>query len=161
MLRRLGCLRFLPFSLYTTKNSLWYAKDRLAMRALTGTKNPDGPADPIICHPDVRKMLLTQKAISEGGRAMLYECALLSDQLSDAAAGGDEVAHKHIDDRMGFLTPILKGFLTELGCEAANLGIQVRLCSFHIFHVVVVMWDSSVHTVLLSAGWMRVGVGGV
>ena len=54
-----------------------YAKERLAMRSLTGDKNPDGPADPIIVHADVRKNLLVQKAIVEGGRSMIYECAWL------------------------------------------------------------------------------------
>jgi len=107
------------------QNSLWYAKDRLAMRSLTGTKNPDGPADAIIEHPDVRRMLLTMKAFSEGARSMIYECALLQDKLTDASRAGDTKEHAKIDDRMGFLTPILKGFLTEIGVDAANMGIQV------------------------------------
>merc|ERR1711871_677668 len=107
------------------QNSIWYAKDRLAMRSLTGDKNPDGPADPIIVHPDVRKNLLTQKVIAEGGRSMVYECARLADKMVDAENAGDTKTWKKIDDRMGFLTPILKGFLTEAGCEAANLGIQI------------------------------------
>lgn len=107
------------------QGSLWYAKDRLAMRSLTGIKNKDGPADPIIEHPDVRKMLLTMKAISEGGRSMIYECAMLQDKMSEAEYAGDTAGVKKIDDRMGFLTPVLKGFLTEAGVEAANLGIQV------------------------------------
>lgn len=107
------------------QNALWYAKERLAMRALTGPTNPDGAADPIISHPDVRRMLLSMKAFSEGARSMIYECALLQDQLTEAQANGDEAAAKAIDDRMGFLTPILKGFLTEIGVDAANMGIQV------------------------------------
>lgn len=107
------------------QNALWYAKDRCSMRSLTGTKNPAGPADPIICHPDVRKMLLTQKCISEGGRAMLFDCGLLADVMADAASSGNDELHKQMDDDMGFVTPILKGFLTELGVEAANIGIQV------------------------------------
>jgi len=107
------------------QNSLWYAKDRLAMRSLTGKKNPDGPADAIIEHPDVRKMLLTQKAIAEGARSMIYECSLLQDTMSEAELAGDAKKVKAVDDRMGFITPILKGFLTEMGVEAANLGIQV------------------------------------
>lgn len=107
------------------QNSLWYAKDRLAMRSLTGIKNPKGPADAIIEHPDVRRMLLTMKAFSEGGRSMIYECALLQDKMTDAARVGDEKTVRKIDDRMGFLTPILKGFLTEIGIDAANMGIQV------------------------------------
>lgn len=107
------------------QNALAYAKERLAMRSLTGPKNPSGPADPIICHPDVRKMLLTQKCIAEGGRSMIYECAQLADKMEEAKAAGDDKLRKKIDERLAFLTPILKGFLTERGVEAANLGIQI------------------------------------
>src|SRR5690554_7713778 len=57
------------------QGALKYAKERLAMRALSGVKNPEGPADPIIVHPDVRRMLLTQKAFAEGGRALIYFAA--------------------------------------------------------------------------------------
>ena len=95
------------------------------MRALSGTKEPDRMADPIIHHPSVRTMLLTQKAYSEGGRSMTYECAQLADQMVDAEAAGDTKLAKELDERLGFLTPILKGFLTEAGKEAADLGIQV------------------------------------
>ena len=107
------------------QNSVWYARERLSMRALTGTQNPAGPADPIIAHPDVRRMLLTMKAIASGGRSMIFECAMLADHLKEAEATGDIAEAARIDDRLGFLTPILKGFLTERGIEAANLGIQV------------------------------------
>ena len=102
--------------------SLPYVKERLSMRSLTGKKFPEKEADPIIVHPDVRKMLLTQKAISEGGRAMIYYAAKILDELEQCE---DEQASKVLDDKLGFLTPILKGFLTELGFESANLGIQV------------------------------------
>ena len=95
------------------------------MRSLTGPKNPSGPADPIIVHPDVRRMLLTMKAVAEGGRAMVYECALLTDLMMEAQLKGDEKGVKGVDDKMGFLTPILKGFLTEVGIEAASMGVQV------------------------------------
>ncbi|KNC80678.1 acyl-CoA dehydrogenase [Sphaeroforma arctica JP610] len=115
-----GCAAELSYQL-----ALDYAKERLAMRSLSGIKNPDGPADPIIVHPDVRKNLLFQKAISEGARSMITECCLLWDNMADAEAAGDTKAARKIDDRMGFLTPILKGFLTEVGCEAANKGIQI------------------------------------
>jgi alkylation response protein AidB-like acyl-CoA dehydrogenase len=107
------------------QGALWYAKDRLAMRSLTGVKNEDGPADPIIVHPDVRKMLLTQRCIAEAGRSMVYECALLNDHKMEAEANGDAAEVKRIEGQMHFLTPILKGFLTEVGVEAANLGIQI------------------------------------
>jgi len=61
------------------QGSLEYSKDRLAMRSLSGPKNPDGAADPIIVHPDVRRMLMTQKALAEGGRAMIYYAAQQAD----------------------------------------------------------------------------------
>jgi hypothetical protein len=106
------------------QNSLWYCKERKSMRALSGTKMPDAVADPIIWQPSVRTMLLTQKAVSEGGRSMLYECAKLGDQMQVCKDAGDEAGAHAIDERLGFLTPILKGFLTEAGKEAADLGIQ-------------------------------------
>ncbi|GGZ58316.1 acyl-CoA dehydrogenase C-terminal domain-containing protein [Paraglaciecola chathamensis] len=104
------------------QNSLLYAKDRLSMRALTGKKCPDKVADPIIVHPDVRKMLMTQKAISEGGRAMIYYTAKIVDEIEMAKT---EEARKVADDRLGFITPILKAFLTEMGCESTSHGMQV------------------------------------
>jgi len=103
------------------QGALEYARDRLAMRSLTGPKNPDGPADPIIVHPDVRRMLLTQKAIAEGSRAMLYYLA----QLGDIHDRGDEARAKEADDLMALLTPIAKAFVTEAGYEAANHGVQI------------------------------------
>jgi len=106
------------------QNSLWYTKERRSMRALSGTKEPDQVADAIIHQPSVRTMLLTQKAILEGGRSMLYECAKVADRMSDCEAAGDEKGAKLHDERLAFLTPILKGFLTEAGKEAADLGIQ-------------------------------------
>ena len=94
------------------------------MRAPSGTKEPDAVADLIIHHPAVRTMLLTQKAIAEGGRSMVYECAKVADHMQDAEAAGDAKAAKECDERLAFLTPILKGFLSEMGKEAADLGIQ-------------------------------------
>ena len=104
------------------QNSLAYAKERLSMRSLSGKKCPDKVADPIIVHPDVRRLLMTQKAISEGGRAMIYYTAKLVDDLEFAKT---PEARKIADDRLGFITPILKAFLTEAGLESANLGLQV------------------------------------
>jgi len=104
------------------QNALAYAKERLSMRSLSGTKNPDGVADPIIVHPDVKKMLMTQKAIAEGGRAMIYYAAKLVDIIESS---DDEKAKKRADYRLGFITPILKAFLTEAGLECANHGVQV------------------------------------
>lgn len=104
------------------QGALAYAKDRLAMRSLTGPKAPEKAADPIIVHPDVRRMLLTQKAFAEGGRALVY---LTAQQNDIVKKGEDEEARKAADELLGFLTPIAKAFLTETGLEAANLGMQV------------------------------------
>jgi alkylation response protein AidB-like acyl-CoA dehydrogenase len=104
------------------QNSLLYAKERLSMRSLTGTKKPDLVADPIVVHPDVRKMLMTQKAITEGGRAMIYYTAKIVD---DIEMQKDEKLRRKADNRLGFITPILKAFLTELGSESANHGLQI------------------------------------
>jgi len=99
-----------------------YARERLAMRSISGVKNPDGPADAIVEHPDVRRMLLTQRAIAEGGRAMVTYAS----QFADVYRGGKTQDAKAIaEGRLGFCTPILKGFITELGVEAANHGVQV------------------------------------
>ena len=103
------------------QGALEYARERLSMRSLTGPKNPDGPADPIIVHPDVRRMLLTQRAIAEGSRAMLYYLA----QLGDIVEKGSAVDAKQADDLMALLTPIAKAFVTETGFEAANHGVQI------------------------------------
>ena len=107
------------------QGALPYAKDRRSMRALSGKKEPENKADALIWHPDVRRMLLTQKAIAEGGRAMIYGVLQLGDHMFNAAAEGDQAKYKEYDNKLGFFTPILKGFLTEMGLEAANLGVQV------------------------------------
>jgi len=104
------------------QGALIYAKERLAMRALSGPKAPEKEADPIIVHPDVRRMLLTQKAFAEGGRALLYYLSMQGDIVE---YGSDEEAKKLADDLMAFLTPIAKAFCTETGLEAANHGVQV------------------------------------
>lgn len=103
------------------QKSLAYAKDRLQMRSVTGPKNPDGPADPIIVHPDVRRMLLTQKALSEGGRMMLCYTGKLVDIIDHSL---DAEACSAAEDMLSFMTPIAKAFLTETGCESANLALQ-------------------------------------
>jgi len=104
------------------QGALAYAKDRLAMRSLTGPKAPEKPADPIIVHPDVRRMLLTQKAFAEGGRALAY---LTAQQADIVKVSESEEERKAADELLGFLTPIAKAFLTEAGYEATNLGVQV------------------------------------
>ncbi|HUR40652.1 MAG TPA: acyl-CoA dehydrogenase C-terminal domain-containing protein [Verrucomicrobiae bacterium] len=107
------------------QGALAYAKDRRSMRALSGKKEPDKVADAIIHHADVRRMLMTQKAIAEGGRAMIYFAAQYADNMINGILENDARKYKEWDDRLGFFTPILKGFLTELGTEAANQGMQV------------------------------------
>jgi alkylation response protein AidB-like acyl-CoA dehydrogenase len=107
------------------QGALPYAKERMSMRALSGKKDPEKVADAIIHHADVRRMLLTQKAIAEGGRSMIYYAAQIADKMADALERGDTAAFEAHDDHLGFYTPILKGFLTELGLEAANHGMQV------------------------------------
>lgn len=104
------------------QNSLAYARDRLQMRALNGPVCPDKAADPIIVHPDVRRMLLTQKAFAEGGRALIYYCAQLVDK---AGLTSDESERLEAETQLAFLTPIAKAFLTETGFESANQGLQI------------------------------------
>ena len=103
------------------QKSLAYAKDRLQMRSLSGAKNPDGPADPIIVHPDVRRMLLTQKALGEGARMLVYYAALLVD-IEHHTKNEDQKTDA--SEQLALLTPIAKAFITETGFESANLGMQ-------------------------------------
>jgi alkylation response protein AidB-like acyl-CoA dehydrogenase len=107
------------------QGALRYAKERRSMRALGGKKEPEKVADAIIHHADVRRMLMTQKAFAEGGRAMVYFAAQYADHMTNGIIEGDEKKYKLWDDKLGFFTPILKGFLTEMGTEAASLGMQV------------------------------------
>ncbi|CAH0991908.1 3-methylmercaptopropionyl-CoA dehydrogenase [Sinobacterium norvegicum] len=104
------------------QGGLAYAKERLQMRSLTGPKNPDGPADPIIVHPDVRRMLLTQKSLVEASRVLVYWCATLVDKTE---LGKTEEERKEADGMLAFLTPIAKAFITETGFENANIGVQL------------------------------------
>ena len=103
------------------QNALRYARERLQSRSLSGAKFPDKPADPIIVQPDVRRMLLTCKALVEGGRALAYHAGL---QFDLAAHGASEQARKDADDLLGFLTPIVKGCLTEWGVECTYHALQ-------------------------------------
>ena len=103
------------------QKSLAYAKERLQMRALSGPKNPDGPADPIIVHPDVRRMLLTQKAFAEGNRMLIYFAAL---QLDIENSSENEEEKQAASDLLALLTPIAKAFATETGFESANHAMQ-------------------------------------
>jgi len=92
------------------QNAVIYAKDRLQGRSLTGPKNEAGPADPIIVHPDVRRMLMETKAFNEGGRALIYWATLLEDLEN---VHPDEKVREKCDDYLGLLTPVIKGYLTD------------------------------------------------
>ncbi|WP_302175020.1 acyl-CoA dehydrogenase C-terminal domain-containing protein [uncultured Hydrogenophaga sp.] len=104
------------------QNALAYAKDRIQMRSLSGVKAKDKPADPIIVHPDVRRMLLTAKAYAEGGRALALFCAVL---LEKVHSHPDEKVRKDSDEMLSLLTPISKAFLTDNGYLAATECQQV------------------------------------
>ena len=99
-----------------------FAKDRLQGRSLTGPKNPDGPADSIMVHPDVRRMLMEAKAFVEGGQAFILWTALQADlQRSEDAAEAQKA-----NDYMGLITPVLKAYLTDKGFHVASLAMQVH-----------------------------------
>jgi alkylation response protein AidB-like acyl-CoA dehydrogenase len=99
-----------------------YANDRAQGRALTGAKYPDKPADPIIVHPDVRRMLLTMRAYNEGGRAL---AAWVGMEIDKAHKHPDPAEREAADELVALMTPIIKAFLTDAGFESANMGVQV------------------------------------
>ncbi|MGV9009039.1 acyl-CoA dehydrogenase C-terminal domain-containing protein [Brevundimonas sp.] len=99
-----------------------FAKDRLQGRSLTGPKNPDGPADSIMVHPDVRRMLMEAKAFVEGGQAFILWTALQADLQRSEDAAEAQKAH----DYMGLITPVLKAYLTDKGFHVASLAMQVH-----------------------------------
>ncbi|MDD2050572.1 acyl-CoA dehydrogenase C-terminal domain-containing protein [Pseudomonas putida] len=104
------------------QNAIEYARDRLQSRAPTGPQAKDKVADPIIVHPDVRRMLLTMKALNEGGRAFSTYVAM---QLDTAKFSEDATTRKRAEDLVALLTPVSKAFLTDLGLESAVHGQQV------------------------------------
>jgi len=104
------------------QNALVYAKDRLQMRSLSGAKAPNLAADPIIVHPDVRRMLLTAKAYAEGGRAFTSFVAL---QIDRELNHPDEAVRKDAADLVTLLTPIIKAFITDNGWIATSEAMQV------------------------------------
>ena len=104
------------------QNALAYAKERIQSRSLSGVKNPSQPADGILVHPDVRKMLLTAKAYAEGGRALNLYCALLIDQELNHP---DETVRKEAAEMVAMLTPIVKAFITDNGWIATSSCLQV------------------------------------
>ncbi|WP_104019773.1 acyl-CoA dehydrogenase C-terminal domain-containing protein [Roseovarius nitratireducens] len=100
------------------QNALAYAKDRLQGRAVTGAENPDGPADPLIVHPDIRRSLMDQKSFIEGARAFMLWGAELIDR---SHRGEDEAA----EGLISLMTPVIKGFLTDEGYDMTVLAQQV------------------------------------
>ena len=119
---RLGVgLQGLSISEVATQNAAAYARDRIQGRALTGPKNSEDKADPIIVHPDVRRMLMSARAFNEGARALALWGALQVD-LTHRAATDEE--RQQADDLIGLLTPVIKGFFTDKGFENATNAQQ-------------------------------------
>lgn len=104
------------------QNAVAYAKDRLQGRSLTGAKNPDKAADPIIVHPDVRRTLMSIKAFNEAARAFVIWNAIKSDV---AHRSGDDAERQAADDQLGLMTPVLKGVLTDIGFDNAVKAQQM------------------------------------
>jgi len=115
-------LQGLALSERAYQNALAYARERLQMRSLSGAKFPDKPADPLIVHGDIRRMLLTQKALIEGGRALgLYAATLVDIQHRST----DPAEVKRAEALVSFLTPIVKALLTENANECTSLALQI------------------------------------
>jgi alkylation response protein AidB-like acyl-CoA dehydrogenase len=103
------------------QSAVWYARERLQGRSLSGAKNPDGPADPIIVHPDVRRMLMTMRAYNEGCRAV---CGWISRALDAERHSNDPEVQQRAGDFVALMTPVVKALFTDLGFESANLAVQ-------------------------------------
>ncbi len=120
---RLGVgVQGLALSEVAYQNAAAYAKERLQGRAISGTKYPDKPADPIIVHPDIRRTLMSIRAFNEAARALVLWTALRGDV---AHRSGDQKERQSADDHMGLLTPVIKGVLTDLGFANAVAAQQV------------------------------------
>ena len=120
---RLGVgIQGLALSEVAYQNAAIYAKERLQGRAISGVKYPDKPADPIVVHPDVRRALMTIRAINEGGRALVIWASLQGDV---ARRSGNDKERQSADDHMGLLTPVIKGVLTDLGFANTVMAQQV------------------------------------
>jgi len=104
------------------QSAVYYAKDRLQGRSLSGVKAPDKPADPIIVHPDVRRMLMTARAYNEGCRAI---CAWVSRALDAERYSNDPEVKQRAGDFVALMTPVVKALFTDMGYESANLAVQV------------------------------------
>jgi alkylation response protein AidB-like acyl-CoA dehydrogenase len=100
-----------------------FAKDRLQGRSLTGPKNAEGPADPIIVHPDVRRMLMDSRAVIEAGRAFLFWTALHGDL---AHSHPDEAVRQKAGNYMALMTPVVKGYLTDRGLKVCSDALQIH-----------------------------------
>jgi len=111
------------------QNAAVYAKERLQMRSLSGPKAPDKPADPIIVHPDVRKMLLTARAYAEGGRALAMFTTLLLDR---ELASADDDEKKECADLVALLTPIVKAFFTDNAWIATRTMLFSGCCAVSV-----------------------------
>jgi alkylation response protein AidB-like acyl-CoA dehydrogenase len=104
------------------QSAVAYARERLQGRALKGARFPDRPADPILVHPDVRRMLLTMRAVIEGGRALACWAGMASDV---ARRDPDPQARQDAEDLLALMTPVIKAYFTDQGSLCANLGVQV------------------------------------
>jgi alkylation response protein AidB-like acyl-CoA dehydrogenase len=104
------------------QGAVFYAKDRIQGRSLSGPKAPNQPADPIIVHPDVRRMLMTIRAYTEGCRAL---GGWVARQLDDVAHTADPAARRAAEDFTALMTPLVKALFSDLGFEMASLGMQV------------------------------------
>jgi alkylation response protein AidB-like acyl-CoA dehydrogenase len=104
------------------QNAAAYAKERLQGRGLKGAKYPEKPADPLIVHPDVRRMLLTMRSFNEGARALACYTAL---QIDISKRHTDAEVKERADDFVQLITPILKAYFTDMGFESTNMGMQI------------------------------------
>ncbi|MBN9038969.1 MAG: acyl-CoA dehydrogenase [Rhizobiales bacterium] len=120
---RLGVgLQGLALSEVAYQNGAAYARERIQGRSLSGPKAPDKPADPIIVHPDIRRALMTMRAINEAGRALVLWTAIKSDV---AHRSGDDKERQTADDLLGLMTPVIKGVLTDKGFDHAVMAQQI------------------------------------
>lgn len=103
------------------QSAVAYARDRLQGRSLSGVKHPDKPADPLIVHPDIRRMLLTMRANNEGCRAL---CVWVAQAMDRAAHAADETERAEAEEFVALLTPVVKALFTDLGFDSANLAMQ-------------------------------------
>ena len=105
------------------QSSVYYAKDRLQGRSLSGVKNPDGPADPLIVHPDIRRMLMTMRAYNEGCRSI---STWVSRAIDAEHAASEPEARERARDFVALMTPVVKALFTDLGHESTHLAIQLH-----------------------------------